>query len=113
KWPTSRGCIATAAAIASLSLGCATTHTSERMPVSAQPSAEVATRGYAPINGLQMYYERHGAGRPLLLLHGGGSSIHTTFGEVLPLLARHRLVIAVEQQGHGHTADIDRPLSFE
>lgn len=105
--------MATAAAIASLSIGCATNHAGERIPVSVQPSTSIVTSGYAPINDLQMYYELHGAGRPLLLLHGGGSSIRTTFGEVLPLLARHRLVVAVEQQGHGHTADIDRPLSFE
>lgn len=62
-----------------------------------------------------MYYEAHGppSGRPLVLLHGGGSTIHTSFGRLLPLLAQHRRVIGVEQQAHGHTADIERPLSFE
>lgn len=70
--------------------------------------------GYAPINGLQMYYEIHGSGgRPLLLLHGAFSNIETDFGQVLPLLAAKREVIGVEQQGHGRTADIDRPLSYE
>ena len=73
--------------------------------------------GYAPVNGLQMYYELHGpkdaATPPLVLLHGGGSTIGTSFGELLPLLARTRRVIAFEQQGHGHTADVDRPFSFE
>lgn len=76
-------------------------------------SQAVERQGYAPVNGLRMYYEVHGSGPPLLLLHGGGSSIGTTFGAVLPMLAKHHRVIAVEQQGHGHTADIDRPLSFE
>lgn len=73
--------------------------------------------GYAPVNGLQMYYEIHGDADadlpPLLLLHGGFLSIATSFGQMLPVLAEQRQVIAVEQQGHGHTADIDRPLTFE
>jgi pimeloyl-ACP methyl ester carboxylesterase len=69
--------------------------------------------GYAAVNGLKMYYEIHGAGTPLVLIHGGGSTLQTTFGRVIPLLARSYKVIAVEMQAHGHTADIDRPLSFE
>jgi pimeloyl-ACP methyl ester carboxylesterase len=69
--------------------------------------------GYAAVNGLEMYYEIHGAGRALVLLHGGGSTIETTFGKVLPSLVRSRQIIGVEQQGHGRTADIDRPLTFE
>ena len=70
---------------------------------------------YANISGLELYYEVHGTGgTPLLLLHGGGSTIDTTFGRVLPSLARSRQVIAFDQQGHGRTADIaDRPFSFE
>jgi pimeloyl-ACP methyl ester carboxylesterase len=68
---------------------------------------------YATVNGLNMYYETHGSGRPLVLLHGGGSTIESTFGRILPDLARTRQVIAVELQAHGHTKDIDRPLSFE
>ena len=67
----------------------------------------------ASVNGLRMYYEVHGRGRPLVLLHGGGSTVRTSFGAVLPRLARTHRVIAPEQQGHGHTADIDRPFSFE
>jgi pimeloyl-ACP methyl ester carboxylesterase len=67
----------------------------------------------ASVNGLRMYYEVHGQGRPLVLLHGGGSTIQTSFGAILPRLARTHRVIAPEQQGHGHTADLDRPLSFE
>jgi len=72
------------------------------------------TSGYAPIGALKMYYEIHGTGGiPLVLLHGGGSTIQTTFGNILDSLAKNRQVIAVELQAHGHTADIDRPLSFE
>jgi len=69
--------------------------------------------GYASVNGLKMYYEIHGTGTPLVLIHGGGSTIQTTFGQVLHSFARTHKVIAVEMQAHGHTADIDRPLSFE
>jgi pimeloyl-ACP methyl ester carboxylesterase len=68
---------------------------------------------YANVNGLKMYYEVHGSGFPLVLIHGGGSTIGTTFGRILPALAKTHKVIAVEMQAHGHTADIDRPLSFE
>jgi pimeloyl-ACP methyl ester carboxylesterase len=67
---------------------------------------------YANVNGLKMYYEIHGKGFPLVLIHGGGSTIGTTFGRILPELAKTHQVIAVEMQAHGHTADIDRPLSF-
>jgi pimeloyl-ACP methyl ester carboxylesterase len=69
--------------------------------------------GYAPVNGLEMYYEIHGEGEPLVLLHGAFSAIGTSFGKVLPALAGSRRVIAFELQGHGRTADIDRPLSIE
>src|SRR5262245_52613430 len=76
------------------------------------------TRGYADVNGLHLYYELHGEARgdapPLLLLHGGGSTIETSFGALLADLARTRRVVAYEQQGHGHTADVpDRPFTFE
>lgn len=74
--------------------------------------------GYAPVNGLRLYYEIHGTANParppLVLLHGGGDTIGTSFGHILPVLARERQVIAFEQQGYGHTADIaERPFSFE
>jgi len=68
---------------------------------------------YAQVNGLNMYYEIHGSGMPLVLLHGGGSTIESSYGRILPQLARSHRVIAVELQAHGHTPDIDRPLSFE
>lgn len=71
------------------------------------------TRGnYAPVNGLQMYYEIHGSGDPLVLIHGGYGVIGM-FTELLPALAESRQVIAVELQAHGHTADIDRPLRLD
>jgi pimeloyl-ACP methyl ester carboxylesterase len=69
--------------------------------------------GYASVNGLSMYYEIHGKGRPLVLLHGSLMTIDTSFGNILPSLAMTQQVIAIEQQAHGHTADIDRPLTHE
>ena len=68
---------------------------------------------YVPVNGLKMYYEIHGEGQPLVLLHGAFSAIGTSFGKILPGLAEKRQVIAFELQGHGRTADIDRPLTVE
>jgi pimeloyl-ACP methyl ester carboxylesterase len=68
--------------------------------------------GYAPVNGLSMYYEVHGAGQPLVVLHGSFMTIEL-MGKLIPDLARSRQVIAVEFQGHGHTADIDRPITYE
>ena len=67
---------------------------------------------YAEVNGLKMYYEIHGTGSPLLLLHGAFMTIGA-MGAFVPLLAAARQIIAVELQGHGHTADVDRPLSYE
>ena len=69
--------------------------------------------GYVHVNGLDMYYEIHGKGQPLVLLHGAFSGIGTSFGRILPGLAKTRKVIAFELQGHGRTADIDRPLTVE
>ena len=68
--------------------------------------------GYAPVNGLNLYYEIHGTGPPLILLHGGFGATGM-FGDLLPALAAHRQVIGVDLQGHGRTADIDRPLRIE
>lgn len=69
--------------------------------------------GYASVNGLEMYYEVHGTGEPLVLLHGAFSAIGTSFGKLLKPLAKARQVIAFELQAHGRTADIDRPLTLE
>lgn len=68
--------------------------------------------GYAPVNGIQMYYELHGTGgTPLLLLHGGLFDIEQQFGALIPSLSAGRRVIATDFQGHGRTNDIDRPLN--
>ena len=72
-----------------------------------RPSSE-----YADINGLHLYYEVHGEGQPIILLHGGVSASEV-FGQVLPELAKTRKVLAVHLQGHGHTKDINRALRFE
>lgn len=71
--------------------------------------------GHAPVNGINMYYEVHGRrdGVPLVLLHGGGSTIDVTFSRVLPVFAGSRRVIAVEEQGHGRTTDREAPVTFE
>jgi pimeloyl-ACP methyl ester carboxylesterase len=71
--------------------------------------------GHAPVNGINMYFEVHGRrdGVPLVLLHGGGSTIDVTFGKVIPVFAGSRRVIAVEEQGHGRTTDRNAPFTFE
>jgi pimeloyl-ACP methyl ester carboxylesterase len=75
--------------------------------------ATLAISGYAPINDLEMYFEIHGeGGMPLLLLHGSMGSMEM-FRPLLPDLYTGRRVIAVDQQAHGRTADIDRPLRYE
>lgn len=68
---------------------------------------------YAEVNGIKMYYEIHGSGHPLVLIHGGGSTIQTNFGTIMPMLAKTHKVIAVELQAHGHTSDRDAPETFE
>ena len=72
------------------------------------------TSGHAAVNGINMYYEIHGKGElPLVLIHGGGSTVETSFGVLLPLLAPNNKVIAVELQAHGRTSDRNTPESFE
>ncbi|MGH9123520.1 MAG: alpha/beta fold hydrolase [Acidimicrobiales bacterium] len=68
---------------------------------------------YADVNGLHLYYEQRGDGPPLVLLHGGLLTIELSFGAMIPALSEHHQLIAVELQGHGRTADIDRPMTFE
>ena len=68
---------------------------------------------YADVDGVHLYYELHGAGPPVILLHGGFGTIDHDWGALIPALAAHHEVIAVELQGHGRTADVDRPLRFE
>ncbi|WP_194815025.1 alpha/beta fold hydrolase [Nocardia sp. XZ_19_385] len=67
---------------------------------------------YAEIGGARQYYEIHGTGQPLILLHGGLTDGSSTFGALIPELAKSRKVIAVDLQAHGHTPDRDRPLSY-
>ena len=69
-------------------------------------------KGYASVNGLNLYYEIHGSGEPLVLLPGGFETVEA-MGEIVSQLAATRRVIGVELQGHGHTADIERPLRYE
>lgn len=81
--------------------------------VSAKTKGTYMTTGkYADVNGLKMYYEVHGTGEPLVVLHGGFMNIEA-MGPLVPALAQNRKVIAVELEGHGRTADLDRPLSYE
>ena len=89
-----------------VNIGCGTQRPSIRKPIES---------GLAPINSIHMYYEVHGnrEGFPLALLHGGGSTIDVTFGKILPFLAQHRRVIALEEQGHGRTSDRNAPVRFE
>src|SRR5437763_6185043 len=73
---------------------------------------EMATEsGYADVNGVHMYYETYGDGTPLVLLHGGMLNIDLNFAGLIPTLAKKHRVIGVEMQGHGRTADIDRPIT--
>lgn len=68
--------------------------------------------GYASVNGISMYYEIYGKGTPLILLHGGGSTIQTSFGRIIPALAQKYQLIGIELQAHGRSGDRDAPLSF-
>lgn len=68
---------------------------------------------YATVNGIKMYYEIHGEGEPLVLIHGGGSTIPSNWGEMLPELSKHYKVIAMELQAHGRTGDRSAPESFQ
>lgn len=79
----------------------------------AQPQApEPKEKGYAQLTGLKMYYEIHGEGDPVLLLHGSFWPIALTWGELIPALAKDRKVIAVELDGHGHTPLTDREMTY-
>lgn len=90
------------------------------LPACADPVATAASttpvncHGYAAVDGLRMYYELRGAGPALVLLHGGGSTIETTFGRVIDSLAKTHRIVAIELQAAGHTNDVaGRPLTFE
>lgn len=79
----------------------------------APAAAEEATTGFATVNGLEMYYEIHGAGEPLVLLHGAYMSIPGNWASLIPPFSEHHRVIAVELQGHGRSSDADRPITYE
>src|SRR3569832_1224405 len=85
----------------------AQTHTEETTIMTTRPKS-----GYAPVNGIELYYEIHGSGEPLVLLHGGFGAIEM-FGPVLAELAKTREVIGVDLQDHGRTLPFDRPMTFE
>jgi pimeloyl-ACP methyl ester carboxylesterase len=102
-------------ALAGATVGCVGQPAAPRPEKGAQESMSAPVIGngsYATVNGLKMYYEVHGSGRPLVLLHGAFGLVETWAG-VLPALAKTHQVILVEQQGHGHTADRDAPLTYE
>ena len=73
----------------------------------------VQKSGYSEVNGLSMYYEMYGQGKPFVLLHGGGSTIQTSFGNIIPHLTKQRQIIAVELQAHGRTNDRNTDLTFK
>jgi pimeloyl-ACP methyl ester carboxylesterase len=75
-------------------------------------SKDVVT-GLAPVNGIKMYYEIHGSGKPLVLVHGGGSTMNTTFGYILPMLAKQYKVVAVDLQNHGKSGHRSIPETFD
>jgi len=107
--------ILASAAIVACSVGAPTD--AGKPPMNDTPRDNPKRTGYAPVSGLRIYFEVHGRARPdvppLVLLHGGGDTIETSFGRILPLLARDRQVVAFEQRGFGHTADDERPFGFE
>lgn len=78
-----------------------------------KPSAQKDTGDYASVNGIRMYYEIQGEGTPLVLIHGGGSTIPSNWGEILPLLSQRYKVVAMELQAHGRTGDRNAPESFQ
>lgn len=80
-------------------------------PSNAQ-QVKATSSGYAPVNGIKVYYEVYGEGRPLVLLHGAFMTIDTNWGQLIPELSKTRKVIALELQGHGHTPFSDRKLSY-
>jgi pimeloyl-ACP methyl ester carboxylesterase len=102
--------LATAALAALPKLANAATNTTQEGTAMTTPANRPAS-GYAPVNGIEIYYEIHGSGKPLVLLHGGFGSIEM-FGALLPALAAGRQVIGVDLQGHGRTLPGDRPLSY-
>lgn len=103
------------AVVAAIILACAVQGHAAEAVHSTTSEPTMIDNGHAPVNGIDMYYEVHGTreGVPMVLLHGGGSTIDVTFSKVLPIFAQHRQVIAIEEQGHGRTSDRDQPVRFD
>lgn len=78
-----------------------------------QEITKPSTTGYVPLDGIDMYYEVYGEGDPVVLLHGAYMTIDLNWAKVIPELSKTKKVIAVEMQGHGHTADTDRPFNYK
>ncbi|MFA6944401.1 MAG: alpha/beta hydrolase [Pedobacter sp.] len=85
----------------------------KKLTISKNINDTLVQNGYSEVNGIKMYYEIYGKGKPLVLIHGGGSTIQSNFGQVIPMLAENRKVIAMELQAHGRTNDRDKDSSFE
>lgn len=81
--------------------------------VPASQSTKPAESGHADVNGLKLYYEVYGKGKPIILLHGSFMNIPMNWAHAIPLLARNRQVIVAEMQGHGRTRDVPREFSYE
>ncbi len=98
-----------------LAVACSANQTFQLREAPQKIESEPIGKGYAPIGDIRMYYEIHGKkdGVPLVLLNGGGSTIEVTYSRILPILALHRKVIALDEQGHGRTTDRNTPVSFE
>ena len=79
----------------------------------ASQTLKSAESGYADVNGLKMYYEVYGSGKPIVLIHGSFMTIPLNWSKIIPLLAKGRKVIVTEMQGHGRTKDISREFSYE
>lgn len=83
------------------------------LSITAHAQSKPTSSGYAPVNGLKMYYEIYGEGKPIVLIHGSYMTIGLNWSQLIPELTKSHKVIALELQGHGHTADIDRPVSYK
>src|ERR1700742_2675821 len=81
-------------------------------PSSSGQQVRPSNSGYAPVNGIKVYYEVYGEGKPLVLLHGAFYTIGMNWAQLIPELSKTRKVIAIEMQGHGHTPYSDRKLAF-
>jgi pimeloyl-ACP methyl ester carboxylesterase len=109
-----------ALAIATMAMVACQSGQKENQKASAEPKDTVAVQsikptesGYSDVNGLKMYYEVYGSGKPIVLLHGSYMSIPLNWSHIIPVLAKNRKVIVMELQGHGRTRDIPREISYE